>query len=106
VRKAIGPAVVYEKDVGSFIRKHRKALEGPRVEGDKVVAVERRKITDALQLVKMMMKKPNSYAIPSHISKVIRKGYVLVDEDILKESFNEFINSYLSRKEFFINNLI
>jgi tRNA nucleotidyltransferase (CCA-adding enzyme) len=106
VRKAIGPAIVYEKDVGSFIRKHRNAVEGPAVEGDKIVAVERRKITNALELVKKIMKNPNSYAIPSHISRVIKKGYVLVDEDILKESFNEVVNSYLSRREFFISNLI
>jgi len=106
VRKAIGPSVVYEKDVGSFIKKHKNAVEGPLVEGDKIVAVEKRRITDAVEFAKMMMKKPNSYAIPSHISKSIKKGYVLVDDDILKESFNEFVDSYLSRKEFFIKNLL
>ncbi|MCX6776978.1 MAG: CCA tRNA nucleotidyltransferase [Candidatus Micrarchaeota archaeon] len=106
IRKAIGPAVTYEKDVGSFIRKHRNAVEGPRIEGDKVIAVERRDITDAIVLIKKIIKNPGSYAIPSHISKTIKKGYVLVDEDILKESFNEFVNSYLSKREFFINDLI
>jgi tRNA nucleotidyltransferase (CCA-adding enzyme) len=106
VRKAVGPAVVYENDVGSFIRKHRNAVEGPRVEGDKVVAVEHRKITDALELVKKITKKPASYAIPSYVSKSMKRAYLLVDEDILKENFDEFMNSYLSRKEFFIDNLI
>ncbi len=106
VRKAIGPAIVYERDVGSFIRKHRNAIGGPHVEGDKVVAVEHRKVTDALELVKKITKKPTSYAIPSYISKSMKRAYLLVDEDILNENFDEFLNSYLSTKEFFIDKLI
>lgn len=106
VRKAVGPAVVYEKDVGSFIRKHKNAVGGPHVEGDKVVAVEQRKLTDALELIKKMTKKPASYAIPSHIFKSMKRAYLLVDDDILNENFDEFLNSYLSTKEFFIDKLM
>lgn len=106
VRKAVGPAVVHEKDVESFIRKHRNAVGGPAIEGEKVVAVEQRKVTDAVELIKNMTKKPSSYAIPSHISKSMKRAYLLVDDDILNENFDEFLNSYLSTKEFFIDRLL
>ncbi|MEM3690175.1 MAG: hypothetical protein QXZ40_00390, partial [Candidatus Micrarchaeia archaeon] len=106
VKKAFGPSVVYEKDVGKFVRKHLKAVGGPSVEGDKVVAVERREVTDALEFVKKIMKNPIRFGIPSYISRVIKKGHVAVDRGVLKEGFNEFLYSYLSRKEFFIKHLV
>jgi len=106
VKKAIGPSVVYEKDVGKFVRKHLKAVGGPSVEGDKLVAVERREVTDAVEFVKKIIKEPIRFGIPSYISRVIKKGHVAVDEEVLREGFNDFIHSYLSRKEFFITHLV
>lgn len=103
VQKVLGPEVRYEKGAADFMHSHRNAHAGPWVEGNRVVALEPRRLFRAQDAISEIAKAPEKYGIPSHIAKALPKARRIPASALFKAKYLEFTSNYVRKKEPFSN---
>ena len=96
MRKVMGPPLWRDEDVESFIREHN-VTEPIWFEHDRILAVGKRKFTQADKVVKDILARPAAYGIPPDIKKVIKTSKMLTVSEIAKR-YPEFLFAYLKKR--------
>ena len=100
VRKCIGPSVVFAKNVKDFIAAHR-ASESMHVEHFNIVAIEKRKLTSAADLIGSYLigsyLKKSQKGIPTQLRQPI-KQFVFIDLSRLARKYPGLIDRYLNSR--------
>jgi len=96
MKKVMGPPLWRDEDVESFIREH-KVTEPIWFERDRILAVGKRKFTQADKVVKDILAKPAAYGVPPDVKKVIKTSKMLTVSEIAKK-YPEFLFAYLKKR--------
>ena len=97
VRKAPGPPIFQPVDCENFVERHAKSPYGIWIEGDRLVALEKRKHARPESALKEIVKNPRNYGIPEHLSKSFSKARIMKGEDIANKEILELLAIYLCR---------
>ncbi|MEM4348330.1 MAG: CCA tRNA nucleotidyltransferase [Candidatus Anstonellaceae archaeon] len=97
IKKLQGPSVQFASDVDSFIIKHSKALN-IHLEHDKIVAVEKRKETEARRFLLKSISNTAGMGIPVLMEKQLRLAKVLPASLIANRKRLEFLSDYFFAK--------
>ncbi|VVC00232.1 CCA-adding enzyme [uncultured archaeon] len=97
VVKAMGPSVTFAADADAFVEKHSGALN-MHIEHERIVAVEKREVTDAATALSEACRKPQGLGVPHRMEEAIRKGKILEGKALLKEKYREFLSDYFFAK--------
>jgi len=103
VEKVAGPEIQYAKGVEDFIKKHRHALSGPWIGGNRIFSAKKRRFTKASQLIDYIAKHPKEFAIPTKISEHIVKYKRLRTPSLLTPKYAPFLYDYLYKKHYYID---
>ncbi len=93
VRKAVGPAIGFSSDVDAFVKKHKNSLN-LHIEHDRIVAVEKREITDAKKAIANACKRQDGLGIPKAMQKELKKCEILEGKLIIREKYLKFLADY------------
>ena len=109
VKRVQGPPVDDGDACGSFVegvRKHEKTgkiIRGPYVEEGRIFADKLREERSAKEFLKKILKKPEKYAVASHVAKSFKKAQFFEAEKIVSacstEESLQKLGDYLLRKE-------
>jgi len=97
VKKVAGPAVRFGRDCEEFVKRHKKALN-LHIEHERLVAVERRKETDALKALSAACKNPIGLGVPGEMAKELCKAKVSEASRALCKKYLEFYSDYFFAK--------
>jgi tRNA nucleotidyltransferase (CCA-adding enzyme) len=97
VAKATGPSVGFARDCESFVKKHGSALN-MHIEHDRLVAVERREVRDALEALGHACRRPHGAGIPESMEKAMARCEVSGAERLLSKKYSEFLSDYFFAK--------
>ncbi len=97
VRKAPGPPTFQPVDCENFVEKHAKSPHGVWIEGDRLVALEKRKHTSPESALKELVKNPRNYGIPEHLAETFTRARILKGEEIAIKENLELLAIYLCR---------
>ncbi|MFH1470284.1 MAG: CCA tRNA nucleotidyltransferase [Candidatus Micrarchaeota archaeon] len=97
IRKAQGPPISQAVDCENFVEKHSKAPYGIWVEGDRVVAMEKRKHPTPESAIKGIIKSPRASGIPEHLAQTIPSAKLLKNEEAVSKELLELLTNYLSK---------
>jgi len=103
VEKVQGPEIQYAKGVEDFIGKHRHALSGPWIGGNRIFSAKKRRFTSASELIGHIAKHPSEFAIPAKISEHITRYKRLRTPSLLKPKYAPFLYDYLYKKHYYID---
>jgi len=93
VRKAVGPSVEIAKGVESFVESHKGALN-LHIEHDRIVAVEKREITDAKSALLKTCARLEGSGIPEGMKAHVAKARALEGAAMVKKQYVEFLGDY------------
>ncbi len=97
VRKAPGPPIFQAVDCDNFVEKHSKAPYGIWIEGERIVALEKRANTTPESALKGLLKNPRAIGIPENLIKNISKAKTLKGENVVRAETAELLTKYLCR---------
>src|SRR3989338_3442723 len=97
VRKACGPSIKFAADVDSFVKAHSRSLN-LHLEHDRIVAVEKREVTDAAAALLSACKSPHGLGIPENISRALKGAKVSPVEKLISAKHSEFLSDYFFAK--------
>jgi tRNA nucleotidyltransferase (CCA-adding enzyme) len=98
VRKAVGPAIRFSDDCDSFVAQHAKSLN-LHMEHDRIVAVEKREITDCKTALVLALRKPDGIGMPQGMAETMKKKCSVIDgERIIMAKYSEFLSDYFFAK--------
>ena len=93
IRKAVGPKIRFERDVEAFILRHRGCIN-LHLEHDRVVAVERRKVSDAGTALATACRSPAGLGVPESMEKAMRRHSILEGRDAVRAEYLGFLADY------------
>ena len=93
IKKVRGPSVVLEKPTYDFMDKHKNALD-LHVEHDRIVAIDRRRFTDAKDAVSYFFR---TAKLPSHFSDVAKKYRFLPARSLVSKRYISASIEYFTR---------
>jgi tRNA nucleotidyltransferase (CCA-adding enzyme) len=96
MKKVMGPPLWRDEDVEMFIRQHN-VTEPIWFEHDRILAVGKRKFTQADKVIKDILAKPAAYGVPPDVKKVIKTSKMLTVSEIAKK-YPEFLFAYLKKR--------
>ncbi len=103
--KVLGPPVFDERNFKAFIERHSKAIAGPWIENERVVVLERRKLREANDAIRKLVKFIASNG-KMPLKALLKKAKVLEGKEIIrscrKEGFARVLSEFLSSKESFL----
>ncbi|MEM2963320.1 MAG: CCA tRNA nucleotidyltransferase [Candidatus Anstonellales archaeon] len=97
IRKLYGPAVKFENDVSKFIEAHKNAIN-LHLEHERIVAIEKRKLTNAYLALKILLKNPSKHGIPKNFRPCLKKVRFLTLSDLLSDKYISVAGDYYTRK--------
>jgi tRNA nucleotidyltransferase (CCA-adding enzyme) len=97
VRKAVGPSIKFASDVDAFVKAHAGSLN-LHLEHDRIVAVEKREVVDALSALRMACKNPHDLGIPENMAHALKAAKVSGAGHLLKQKYAEFLSDYFFAK--------
>jgi tRNA nucleotidyltransferase (CCA-adding enzyme) len=97
VAKAMGPSVRFARDVESFVKKHKAALN-MHIEHDRMVAVERREVRDSRAALARACRHPHGAGIPKNMEKAMERCEVIDAGKFLAAKYAEFLSDYFFAK--------
>ena len=97
VAKAVGPSIGFARDCESFVKKHRGALN-MHIEHDRMVAVEKRGVRDALPALMHACRHPHGAGIPENMEHAMARCEVHGAEKLLSKKYAEFLSDYFFAK--------
>lgn len=95
VRKAIGPKVAFGREAEKFVASHKNALN-IHLEHGRIVAVEKRAHTSALESLKAALGKNSG--VPAHMAGPLARGKILTGSALLRKEFLPFLSDYFFAK--------
>lgn len=93
VEKALGPSIGFARDVESFVKKHRKALN-LHMEHGRIVAVERRGARDAKAALIAACRRPEGLGVPGKMARQLARCRVLEGGAIASPKWAGFLSDY------------
>ncbi|MBW2638348.1 MAG: CCA tRNA nucleotidyltransferase [Deltaproteobacteria bacterium] len=107
VHKVKGPGVRLKEHSEKFLKKHARAVAGPRIENGHWVVETKRKYWDARAFLKDYLKKTKREARVGLRTALNKKGLVASEADLIKlyrknKDFQKFFTEYLEGKETFM----
>ena len=107
VHKVFGPSVRLKDHSEKFLKKHSKAIAGPRIEDGRWVVETKRKYWDARTFLKDYLKKVKREAKAGLKTGLNKRGKVISEADLVKlykknDDFQLFFTEYLEGKETFM----
>jgi len=107
VHKVFGPSVRLKEHSEKFLKKHARAVAGPRIENGKWVVETKRKYWDARAFLKDYLKKTKREAKAGLKSGLNKRCKVASEADLVKlyrknKDFQAFFTEYLAGKETFM----
>ncbi|MFA6328926.1 MAG: CCA tRNA nucleotidyltransferase [Candidatus Micrarchaeia archaeon] len=97
VAKAIGPGIRFAKDVDAFASRHKNALN-LHLEHDRIVAVERREMREALPALSHACRHPHGAGIPEHMENAMARCEVFDAGKLVSKKYAEFMSDYFFAK--------
>ena len=97
IAKAMGPSIRFSRDVESFVKKHRHALN-MHIEHDRMVAVERREARESLAALMHACRHPHGAGIPENMEKAMAHCEVIDGGKLLSKKYAEFLSDYFFAK--------
>jgi tRNA nucleotidyltransferase (CCA-adding enzyme) len=97
VAKAMGPSIRFARDVESFVRKHKGALN-MHIEHDRMVAVEKRGVRDSREALAHACHHPHGAGIPQNMEKAMERCEVIDGGKLLSKKYAEFLSDYFFAK--------
>jgi tRNA nucleotidyltransferase (CCA-adding enzyme) len=98
VKKAVGPSVKFARDVDAFAEKHKHAIN-IHIEHDRIVAIEKRKVTDCVQGIRLVSKNGKKAGVPENMLKSMQRGLkILQGKGIAKKKYAWFLTDYFFTK--------
>lgn len=102
VKKMCGPDIFSAKHVREFTGKYDSSSFPPYIEENQWFAEKERQFRDAIALLKdVMLRKPESSGIPTHIAKPLREASLLQDEELWKAVVKHRELSAFMRRKYF-----
>lgn len=99
IQKTIGPSISFEHDCWKFLKSHNKALN-IHIEHDRLVAVDRRKISNASKLLAHFCKEQQGLGIPKGIAPMLKRCEILKGKEIASAKYVEFLSDYFFARLF------
>ncbi|MFN3909700.1 MAG: CCA tRNA nucleotidyltransferase [Candidatus Anstonellaceae archaeon] len=98
IKHLVGPEIFDQDNINSFVLKHKNALN-IHLEHYNIVAIEKRKITNAVALLKEKLKNPTKLGIPKGLQKEIKNCKIYNAIDLLdnKAFFNIAVDYFLRK---------
>ncbi|MFH1448323.1 MAG: CCA tRNA nucleotidyltransferase [Candidatus Micrarchaeota archaeon] len=98
LEKVSGPPVFQAVDCDNFVAKHRSRAKGMWVEEDRIVALEKRRHTSAISLLREMLKAPREYGVPENIAKHMGKARILTGEAIVTKKTLGALSNHIRKR--------
>ena len=99
VVKVQGPEVHFDAQVENFVKKHRGSARKIWVEDARIVALEKRKFSDAAGLIKHIARNPDGYGIPEKMQACMRRGRLAKGEALLRLVPLEILHRFMFGEE-------
>ncbi|MDO8339693.1 MAG: CCA tRNA nucleotidyltransferase [Candidatus Burarchaeum sp.] len=99
VVKVSGPEVHFDMQVENFVKAHRGSARKIWVEDSRIVALEKRKFSDAAGLIRHIARNPDGYGIPEKMQACMRRGRLAKGEALLRLVPLEVIHRFLLGEE-------
>jgi tRNA nucleotidyltransferase (CCA-adding enzyme) len=97
VEKALGPSIGFARDVESFVKTHRHALN-LHIEHGRMVAVEKRKARDAKAALLSACRRPDGLGVPGKMARQLARCKVYEGGEIATAKWAEFLSDYFFAK--------
>ena len=98
IKRVIGPPLWLEKEVYSFMKKH-KVTEPIWFSGDKILSLATRRQVRVEDLLKEIIRKAEIYGVPPDIKKAVKtKSFKMLNVDSITKRYPQFLFSYLKTR--------
>ncbi|MBI4399132.1 CCA tRNA nucleotidyltransferase, partial [Candidatus Micrarchaeota archaeon] len=97
-KKVYGPDIKFARDMDEFVKHHKATITRPWLEGKKIVALEKRKYTDASELLKAIASNPKKYGVASYLIGPFKKFKMLKGTKILQDKLFTLAAKYLTKQ--------
>jgi len=98
VRHVIGPYIWHGEHVQAFEKEHERAIN-LHLEHERIVAIERRDIRDAKELVNAILKNAQKIGVPSTFAKALKsKEWLNIYSSLSDKRVRSIASDYFSRK--------